>query len=366
MPTKRLFFCITSLFIVFLVSCSTQNVQTSDGQSDKTFFEASGFMLSQNSFNTGADTLRTQAGRQIGKTRATAIVPLIFDNTGNLVTAVEYNKAKDLDEEAQFETYFTDFKNYKKVVNKLVKNGRQKQEFLNTIREDFVHSLPTGTGASDSIYGFDPYETYHLTTEEVKELYAKQPIAAKQSSLKTQAFSSTPSVWVADIVVREPNWSTWANTGHSGVVTKLNCSGLRCSGNPNHPNTRAMEAIKGVGGPTPDPSDDLGEYPLLDRFDPAQHVDPIKLAYVSGLTDTQIINIRNFSLAQDPGTYDIFTAPWNTPCSSSNSNCTWYCSLLVWRAYKDYTGLNLDPGGGYWVWPYDLIASPHTQTYYSE
>lgn len=40
-------------------------------------------------------------------------------------------------------------------------------------------------------------------------------------------------------------------------------------------------------------------------------------------------------------------------------NTHWYCSLLVWQAVLYVTGIDLDPNGGYFVYPSDLIASPY-------
>ncbi len=40
-------------------------------------------------------------------------------------------------------------------------------------------------------------------------------------------------------------------------------------------------------------------------------------------------------------------------------NNTWYCSLLVWQAIYYVTKIDLDPNGGYMVYPNDLISSPY-------
>ncbi|MDP2424431.1 MAG: hypothetical protein U1C46_05400 [Bacteroidales bacterium] len=40
-------------------------------------------------------------------------------------------------------------------------------------------------------------------------------------------------------------------------------------------------------------------------------------------------------------------------------NTHWYCSLLIWQAVLYVTGIDLDPNGGYFVYPNDLIASPY-------
>jgi len=37
----------------------------------------------------------------------------------------------------------------------------------------------------------------------------------------------------------------------------------------------------------------------------------------------------------------------------------WYCSLLIWEAFYQVLGVDLDPNGGIMVFPNDLIASPY-------
>lgn len=39
---------------------------------------------------------------------------------------------------------------------------------------------------------------------------------------------------------------------------------------------------------------------------------------------------------------------------------SFYCSKLVWGAWRYTSGRDLDGDGGYWVWPVDLINSPYT------
>lgn len=40
-------------------------------------------------------------------------------------------------------------------------------------------------------------------------------------------------------------------------------------------------------------------------------------------------------------------------------NTHWYCSLLIWQAVFYVTGIDIDPNGGYYAYPNDLIKSPH-------
>lgn len=39
-------------------------------------------------------------------------------------------------------------------------------------------------------------------------------------------------------------------------------------------------------------------------------------------------------------------------------NSHWYCSLLIWQAVYYVTGTDIDPNGGYFIYPNDLIKSP--------
>lgn len=40
-------------------------------------------------------------------------------------------------------------------------------------------------------------------------------------------------------------------------------------------------------------------------------------------------------------------------------NTHWYCSLLIWQAVLYVTGIDIDPNGGYYVYPNDMIVSAH-------
>jgi hypothetical protein len=37
----------------------------------------------------------------------------------------------------------------------------------------------------------------------------------------------------------------------------------------------------------------------------------------------------------------------------------WYCSLLIWQAFYDVLGIDIDANGGVYVHPNDLINSPY-------
>jgi cell wall-associated NlpC family hydrolase len=42
---------------------------------------------------------------------------------------------------------------------------------------------------------------------------------------------------------------------------------------------------------------------------------------------------------------------------------SFYCSKLVWAAWRYTAGVDLDADGGYWVWPADLVNSPNTRVF---
>jgi uncharacterized protein YycO len=59
---------------------------------------------------------------------------------------------------------------------------------------------------------------------------------------------------------------------------------------------------------------------------------------------------------EDPDPYNAFSPKW--------WDYSWYCSKLVWDAYGEVTGDDLDPNWGYWVMPEDLERSGHLRTAY--
>lgn len=64
---------------------------------------------------------------------------------------------------------------------------------------------------------------------------------------------------------------------------------------------------------------------------------------------------RNFAYSQMGKPYSI--------ASSKTDLRSFYCSKLVWAAWRFTSGLDLDGDGGFWVWPVDLITSSHTRLF---
>ncbi len=369
LKTLSLFLALSLLF----AACTQENLTQ---PSDKSYFETEGYMLTLDTLTTSSDSLYTQAGKKLGQTKAEAVVPLVFDIGGSLVTAEQLKEAISAGTAERFDVQFTDLKTYKKVMKTLVDKGSQKQARLDKIQEKYAHALASGKSnkanlstsstedvplADELIYIYDAYEKDYMTDEEIQTMLDSQPVIPKESlpsDLSTQDFNATGGVWVADIAVRNAPFNVTFNTGHAGLVTQLNCSGLRCGANPNHPNTKTFEA-------NPQSAtnwDELHAWPLKQNFNPPAYSIPVQLAYVPGLTDRQILDIRFFAQRQEAGYYNALTPRWT---SCDGGFCGWYCSLLVQKAYLREAGIELDHWG-YVVWPSDLIASSHTVVYINE
>lgn len=123
----------------------------------------------------------------------------------------------------------------------------------------------------------------------------------------------------------------------------------------------------------------LREVPgFLISENPVMHNDNFGPQYTGGryrlrlnLTESQIDSIIDFVRSQK-GSYSSWNAMKRFPGiphiegyvnvgirENWADNTHWYCSLLMWQAVLYVTGINLDPNGGYYVFPSDLIASPH-------
>jgi hypothetical protein len=83
------------------------------------------------------------------------------------------------------------------------------------------------------------------------------------------------------------------------------------------------------------------------------------------MTPAQRDSIIHFVLAQDPD-----RSCWRAQKALPEVNETnhtqafqdkkiWYCSLLIWQAFYEVLGIDLDPNGGIMVYPNDIISSPY-------
>lgn len=80
------------------------------------------------------------------------------------------------------------------------------------------------------------------------------------------------------------------------------------------------------------------------------------------LTQAQKDSVIRFVLAQDDGVSSWRAQKISTAGGGARQvqdRKVWYCSLLVWQAFYNVLGIDLDPNGGIMVYPNDLICSPY-------
>lgn len=85
------------------------------------------------------------------------------------------------------------------------------------------------------------------------------------------------------------------------------------------------------------------------------------------LTDAQKESIINYVLSKDNdlSSYRAMKRYHHSPETRDDSLLPgrtqeyWYCSLLVWQAFYDVLGIDIDANGGVYVHPNDLISSPY-------
>jgi hypothetical protein len=355
---------IASLSLIsFLLACgATPNAQTPSNKTDLQTFEATGTLQGGLQLQAVTQTLGQfdPSKMTFGHTPDAALVPLVFDDVGHLVTAAEYNAQKF---STALETKFTDLATYKTTIATLVKSGSQSVDRINNAQVKYVMDLAgLVPGRTDlPVYAFDPYRSKYFTLEETKALVnsikvvPRDPIAPGKLGAKV---TTSSSIWIGDIATTDADASGWINHGHDGTVTQIAnssnqiLSSLRGSGYSHSSNTRTMEAT----GPTwwGNVPFEVSENELTRAFFASGKT--TYLSYKPGLSDNQLIVIRDFTRQQDWGTYSVFTDKWSIGW--------WYCSKLVWRAYIQ-AGVNVGDWSGFWVLPFtDILPDSDLSKYY--
>lgn len=118
-------------------------------------------------------------------------------------------------------------------------------------------------------------------------------------------------------------------------------------------------------------------------FDRSQYLNIYSYAMVSsntaprnGVQREQCIKYRTYDVAYGlavPAAIDHRVAARNyalrylgrpySVASTKTDFSSFYCSKLVWVAWRYTSGLDLDADGGIWVWPVDLLNSRYTRVF---
>lgn len=163
------------------------------------------------------------------------------------------------------------------------------------------------------------------------------------------AYPAWAPIWRGDIVSGHRVGSN--PFGHTTIVTQLH-NGQATGGDFTNPLTYVMDA-KAEGSS----SDQVVERPARQYWIAEGRTTQAYVLYHPQTSGAHRNTAIAYARAQDPDIYSLFTPKWN--------RTRWYCSKLVWRAYLDATGDNLDPDSGYYVLPEDVEDSGHLRIVHS-
>lgn len=123
--------------------------------------------------------------------------------------------------------------------------------------------------------------------------------------------------------------------GHAGIVS-----------------TNSRYTVESFGNKTPDKNG-------VRRWDNdwANRYSMVRGLWVKGAKSDHYRKAAEYSVAQ-------IGKPYNYNFFDVETTSAFYCSQLVWRAWYNAKGVDLNDGGA--VWPVDLIESPHTTVFYSQ
>lgn len=78
----------------------------------------------------------------------------------------------------------------------------------------------------------------------------------------------------------------------------------------------------------------------------------------ANLTEEQIESIISFITKQDDATSSYRATKIYESGNNSQEDKHWYCSLIIWQAFYDVLGIDIDANKGLVVYPNDIINSP--------
>ncbi|MBE0663692.1 MAG: hypothetical protein IH597_14650 [Bacteroidales bacterium] len=217
-------------------------------------------------------------------------------------------------------------------------------------------------------------------SDEDKHRYEPQSEAIKaQNEASDLAYAGISELRKGDIIVK-PNLNILPGTsfveggwgyGHAAIVTvgakNMSADSLLASCMIFESHARPVHRIH-----------QLREVPgFIISDDPAIHNNTFAPRFAGNryrlrlnITESQVDSIIAFVRSQK-GSYSSWNAMKRFPetpevellvnegkRASWADNTHWYCSQLIWQSVYYVTGIDLDPNGGYFVYPSDLISSP--------
>ncbi|MFN3596418.1 MAG: hypothetical protein ACK41D_04005 [Rubricoccaceae bacterium] len=324
-----------------------------------------------------------------GFDESVVLVPLVFDPSGHLHSPASFRAHVDSTMDARRrggpereagEVWFTDLATFRRVVEGSVsasaQGGRASATEAGPLGlygggRRLVLPLHVADPSSSAVDGestyVDVYDPYVMPVEDCGPESrtcgdgtggggGSGSSTGRPSSNVSAQFAAGPTwpqMWVGDVVSGERasgSSSGPSNLGHTLIITRLS-SGQRTGGDFDAFTTRSMEAT----GYQPNRADEVVERTARTWFG-VPDLNYVKVRYHRRATWSERKAAIAIARAQDPDPYSVWT-------SKTNSDY-WYCSKLVWYAYRYSTGDSLDSDWGFWVFPNDIENSGHLVTVY--
>ncbi len=341
------------------------------------------FRSQENFWTAQQAEVRVNAGA-LGRTPERAVVPLVFNLQGFLLTAREFNQHRF----AQTRWFYTDLATFYRITRE------------HTATPAYAKVLTEHRG--DALYVYDPYATPQQTPEEevcaweeAMQAEGRQRGAIDFSRLEEERIGFE----AGDILIR-PNIPIWNIFGSTSTPPKSIGGGWGHATGISRPSAPGSDLLSSLasawvieawGGEVerccqiretracvPGKSSTCYKNPIENDNYWCKKRKGSRFRLRMNAPKTQRDAIAAFLRQQDEedDRYSPFTKK-RFPCTPtmSGSGCRqkrlpacatgewansdrWYCSLLVWQAYFYVTGVDIDVNGGAYVFPNDIIKSP--------
>lgn len=306
-------FFLFSVFIASVIIYSCKKEENTVTEKKKESFVLSDFP--QDKVLKGDDYKSALETYGVGNSDNNALVPLLFDKNGILYTGEKYN-AEANDSDVVITRYVTDLKTFKDVTG------------FKYATKDYAKGMLM---AENKVFWiFDPYQKFY--TPNISDQSSLIENAIKSSSLKS---SISLTVSQGDLLYAPDGAGTAGiYLGHVAGFYSL------------PPVCGDVNAL--MSGAIVIEADWLKVYRRLMNVYWTGHTGIRIIQYKYGLTSTQRTTIVTYLNNQvgEPYAFSLKT----------NEN-SWYCSKLVWKAYKQ-VNIDIDYDGGAEVTPTDILNSP--------
>ena len=282
---------------------------------------------------------------ELANTPENAVVALCFDDAGNFVTKPVFYK----NAETNWNTLFTDLATFKKWTSEA------------TATPEYADVLSETDG--QATWAYDYYANSHIKRADKLANIANDVNQNLAAAVKVTDFLR------GDVIARYSSMANSSISGHASCIVDSYLSSTNITTLMN--NTYEMSARGYIR-----PNTEEVKYQKLSvdwnvtgaryRLRP------------KNLTNSQKNVLAAFLLQQDPDSYSLLaskrfkcasafcnsTGPGSVnnslnPCCGTQwaNGSSWYCSLLVWQAYKYAADIDIDSDGGSWVFPSDVLNS---------